>query len=92
MVANPFCLPAPPDCPPGAVVPALTPHAVSVSLPKWQDNVDYEEGTERMKKCMTSGYPRFFIHHRIQKVRSSKDRGGTMALPPGTAADVHESS
>ncbi|GAA5821520.1 hypothetical protein JCM3770_001061 [Rhodotorula araucariae] len=58
----------PPDSPVGALVPALTPHAVSVSLPTWQDNVDYEEGAQRIKDAMTSGYPRFFIHHRIQRL------------------------
>jgi len=64
-----FRVQPPPDSPVGALVPALTPHAVSVSLPTWQDNVDYEEGAQRIKDAMTSGYPRFFIHHRIQRVR-----------------------
>ncbi|GAA6002362.1 hypothetical protein JCM10207_001082 [Rhodosporidiobolus poonsookiae] len=59
---------APPESPVGALVPAHTPHAVSVSLPTWQDNVDYEEGKQRIKDAMSSGYPRFYIHHRIQKL------------------------
>lgn len=59
---------APPPSNVGDLVPALTPHAVSVALPKWQDNVDYEEGAERITKAMTSGYPRFFIHHQIQQL------------------------
>ncbi|BGP39927.1 Cystathionine gamma-synthase [Rhodotorula kratochvilovae] len=63
-----FRVQPPPDSPVGALVPALTPHAVSVSLPTWQDNVDYEEGHQRIKDAMTSGYPRFFIHHRIQRL------------------------
>lgn len=50
----------------------MTPHAVSVSLPTWQDNVDYEEGSERIKNSMTSGYPRFYIHHQIDKVSSPR--------------------
>jgi cystathionine gamma-synthase len=59
---------APPPSQVGDLVPALTPHAVSVALPKWQDNVDYEEGAQRIKDAMTSGYPRFFIHHQIQQL------------------------
>ncbi|GAA5981766.1 hypothetical protein JCM10908_004601 [Rhodotorula pacifica] len=59
---------APPPSRVGDLVPALTPHAVSVALPKWQDNVDYEEGAQRIKDAMTSGYPRFFIHHQIQQL------------------------
>jgi hypothetical protein len=52
----------------GASVPAFTPHAVSVSLPTWQDNVGYEEGDKRVLDAMVTGYPRFFIHRSIQKV------------------------
>lgn len=51
-----------------SVIPYRTPHSVSVSLPKWQDNVDYEEGKPRVAAKMTSGYPRFFVHHSIQQV------------------------
>lgn len=50
----------------GTSIPANMPHAVSVSLPKWQDNVDYEEG--RLTDVMQIGYPRFFINKSIQKV------------------------
>ncbi|GAA5928626.1 uncharacterized protein JCM15063_003924 [Sporobolomyces koalae] len=63
-----FKIDPPPASPLGDTVPALTPHAVSVSLPTWQDVVDYEEGEQRIKDAMTSGYPRFFIHHQIQKL------------------------
>ncbi|KDQ32018.1 hypothetical protein PLEOSDRAFT_1074412 [Pleurotus ostreatus PC15] len=52
----------------GLSVPPFTPHAISVSLPTWQDNVDYEEGKPRVKDAMVCGYPRFFIHPSIQKV------------------------
>lgn len=55
----------------GTSIPPNTPHAVSVSLPKWIDNVDYEEGKDRVVKAMVCGYPRFFIHKDIQKVSSS---------------------
>ncbi|KAG4413368.1 hypothetical protein IFR04_013485 [Cadophora malorum] len=49
----------------GESVPALTPHATSVSLPKWSDNIGYEEGQERVLSKMVTGYPRFFIHKLI---------------------------
>ncbi|KAG8820502.1 hypothetical protein FRC19_008808 [Serendipita sp. 401] len=46
----------------------MLPHAVSVSLPTWQDNVDYEEGSPRVLNVMKTGYPRFFIHKAIQQL------------------------
>ena len=56
-----------PTIPVGQPIPPNVSHAVSVSLPRWQDIVDYEEG--RLTDSMQTGYPRFFIHHSIQKVR-----------------------
>ena len=52
----------------GSPVPPHTPHAISVSLPKWLDVVGYEEGEKRIVDCMLNGYPRFFIHLTITKV------------------------
>ena len=52
----------------GLAVPPHTPHAISVSLPTWRDNVGYEEGEKRVMNSMISGYPRFFIHLSIGKV------------------------
>lgn len=52
----------------GSSIPANEPHAVSVTLPKWKDNIDYEEGAARVTSKMELGYPRFFIHPTIQKV------------------------
>lgn len=63
-----FGVVAPPECPVGETIPYKTPHAVSVSLPKWVDNVDYEEGHQRIKDAMSSGYPRFYIHNQIDQV------------------------
>ncbi len=37
-------------------------HAVSVCLPRWRDNVGYEEGDQAVIGAMRCGYPRFFIH------------------------------
>jgi len=55
----------------GLSVPPSTPHAISVSLPTWEDNVGYEEGQKRVMDTMVNGYPRFFIHLSIRKVRNS---------------------
>ncbi|KAG8747873.1 hypothetical protein FRC10_010492 [Ceratobasidium sp. 414] len=49
----------------GGAIPNL-PHAISVSLPTWQDNIGYEEGEKRVVDAMSNGYPRFFIHLDIQ--------------------------
>lgn len=56
----------------GSSVPALTAHAISVSLPTWEDNIGYEEGDKRVVDRMETGYPRFFIHRSIQKVNQSE--------------------
>lgn len=52
----------------GNPIPAFTEHAISVSLPKWADNVGYEENDARVMDTMQTGYPRFFIHLNIRKV------------------------
>ncbi|KAI5122114.1 hypothetical protein M0805_002236 [Coniferiporia weirii] len=52
----------------GQSVPPFTPHAISVSLPTWRDNVGYEENEKRVVDAMVTGYPRFFIHKTIQKL------------------------
>ena len=54
----------------GAAIPQHLPHAISVSLPTWQDNVDYEEGRPRVVDAMVNGYPRLFINKIIQRVSS----------------------
>ncbi|KZT24867.1 PLP-dependent transferase [Neolentinus lepideus HHB14362 ss-1] len=54
----------------GTSVPPFTPHAISVSLPTWKDNVGYEEGEKRVIDAMVIGYPRFFIHLSIRKLAS----------------------
>jgi cystathionine gamma-synthase len=58
----------------GQSVPPFTPHAISCSLPKWADNVGYEEGDKRVVDVMVTGYPRFYIHKSIQKVRINNYR------------------
>ncbi|KAF8645672.1 hypothetical protein AX16_007655 [Volvariella volvacea WC 439] len=56
------------NVPIGLGVPPHTPHAISVSLPTWRDNVGYEEGEKRIVDAMVSGYPRFFVHLSIRKL------------------------
>ncbi|KAJ2820166.1 Cystathionine gamma-synthase [Coemansia erecta] len=56
----------PAQVPLGECVPPNTRHAVSVSLPTWEDNVDYEKGDPRVLSRMVNGYPRFFIAKSIQ--------------------------
>ncbi|KAH8819616.1 cystathionine gamma-synthase-like protein [Xylogone sp. PMI_703] len=50
----------------GESIPALTPHAASVSLPTWDSNIGYEEGRDDVITKMVTGYPRFFIHKLIR--------------------------
>lgn len=45
-----------------------SPHAVSVCLPTWADNVGYEESDPRVVEAMRCGYPRFFYHPRCREL------------------------
>ncbi|OLY80588.1 putative cystathionine gamma-synthase [Smittium mucronatum] len=54
----------------GSPIPEHAPFAISVSLPKWQDNINYEEGLPSAINAMKSGYPRFFIAKNIRKLTS----------------------
>ena len=45
-----------------------SPHAVSVSLPKWADVIGYEEGEPRVIEAMQLGYPRFVYHPYVAKL------------------------
>ncbi|RUP45724.1 pyridoxal phosphate-dependent transferase [Jimgerdemannia flammicorona] len=65
-----MALALPPPTQLGSAIPPHVPHAVSVTLPTWKDNVDYEEGVARVHDAMVCGYPRFFIHPEIKKVFS----------------------
>ena len=49
----------------GAPLPADDLHSVSVSLPRWQHVVGYEEGDTKVISAMTAGYPRFRIHDNV---------------------------
>ncbi len=44
------------------------PHAVSVCLPTWADNVGYEQADPRVTGRMQCGYPRFFLHPSVVRL------------------------
>ena len=46
----------------GETLPQNNVHAVSVSMPKLQDVIDYEEGEGEGFQKIKSGYPRFILH------------------------------
>ncbi|KAJ3182905.1 hypothetical protein HDU85_002508 [Gaertneriomyces sp. JEL0708] len=58
----------------GTPIPENTPHAVSVTLPTWADNVAYEEGEARVLSALRSGYPRFVYHEEVQNVMAYCER------------------
>lgn len=73
--------------PAGEAVPVGVPipgsrHSVSVSLPRWQDVVDYEE--KRMK--LDCGYPRFVVHPAVAALAAEAVGQNTPALPFPSAA------
>jgi cystathionine gamma-synthase len=63
----------------GAPIPDSV-HAVSVCLPNWADVIGYEEKEARVIDRMRTGYPRFFFHPLVHKVRG--------ALEPKPGRDV----
>lgn len=46
----------------GVSLPPDSVHALSVSLPTWNDVVGYEEGQPKLLAALACGYPRFFTH------------------------------
>ena len=45
-------------------------HAISVSLPTWLETLGYKKGDTHIIDRMQTGYPRYFIHLSIRKVRA----------------------
>lgn len=63
-----------------------SPHAVSVSLPRWQDVVGYEEKHPEVLQHLRQGYPRFVVHPLVMDV-ARELAGGRPCLPfPSTRA------
>ncbi|WBF14763.1 hypothetical protein N7582_004234 [Saccharomyces uvarum] len=53
----------------GQPIPLDTQHAVSVCFPTWKSVISYEEKDSKVLGALKSGYPRFWIHQSIQKLR-----------------------
>ncbi len=52
----------------GKTLPINNIHAVSVSMPKIQDVIDYEEGDTKILEKIKSSYPRFMLHPYLKKL------------------------
>lgn len=52
-----------------------SPHAVSVSLPRWQDVVAYEEKLPEVVEKLALGYPRFVIHPLVRELAKKIGEG-----------------
>ena len=52
----------------GKSLPQNNPHAVSVSLPKLEDVIGYEENLPEVIRQMENGYPRFFKNKLVEKL------------------------
>jgi cystathionine gamma-synthase len=63
-------------------------HAVSVSLPRWQDVVGYEEKKPEVVSKMALGYPRFVIHPLVREL--AKQIAGDAPCLPFPSARVAE--
>lgn len=67
-------------------------HGVSVCLPTWKDNIDYEEGNQRIINSLNGGYPRFVLHPLILRLveevtkRFAKNEEKALIFPSESAA------
>lgn len=52
----------------GETLPVNNVHAVSVSMPKLQDVIDYEEQTPEILEKIKSAYPRFVLHPYLKQM------------------------
>jgi len=79
----------------GVSLPPCSPHAVGVSMPRWEDVVAYEEGS--LETPLQAGYPRFVYLKTVQKLfdkaqdlfgnmRYDSTRDMAMALPSASVA------
>ncbi len=87
LLKTPLC--APDDL--GRPIPD-SPHAVSVCLPTWRDNVGYEKQEPRVTSQMNNGYPRFVYHHLCRELfavceeRFADEHESCLAFPTTAAA------
>lgn len=73
----------------GKPLPEST-HAISVSLPRWQDVVGYEEKRPEVVAKMALGYPRFVIHPLVREL--ANQLGGGQPCLPFPSAKVAETA
>lgn len=53
-------------------------HAVSVSIPTWEQVIGYEEGDKSVTQHFKAGYPRFYYHPKIQTLfKETKKKHGS---------------
>lgn len=67
-----------------------SPHAVSVALPLWEHNVQYEEGDPKVIGRLQAAYPRFCLHPFVRRLCLEvfgKENGGLIF--PGLSAAQH---
>lgn len=70
-----------------------SPHAVSVCLPTWRDNVGYEEEEPRVVERLRNGYPRFVYHQLCRELfelcisRIARNNESALAFPTLGAAE-----
>lgn len=69
-----------PPYPLGAPLPPSN-HAVSVSLPRWEDVIGYEEKKPVVKDRLLTGYPRFFTHRRVADLAKRISGNDELCLP-----------
>ena len=75
----------------GAPLPD-SPHAVSVCLPTWRDNIGYEEADPRVIDRLQGGYPRFVLHKKVLRLfdaageHAGVDNAGCFVFPSEESA------
>jgi cystathionine gamma-synthase len=80
------------DLPLGRAIPP-SPHAISVSLPRWSDVIGYEESDPAILAAIASGYPRFVLHPAVRdlnrqiEVRFATPGERALVWPSASAAE-----
>ena len=69
----------------GQPLPDAT-HAVSMTLPRWQDVIAYEEKDPACRKALQTIYPRFGLHPLLQELSVQMAVDGLTAWPFSTGA------
>ena len=62
--------------------------AVSVSLPRWEHVVGYEEKRPEVMQRLTSGYPRFVIHPAVAELARSLGPNSVLPFPSAHSAQA----